>query len=295
MNILLGIFCVVLFSLTVPFTRIAALEVAPEMVAVSRLFIAGLICLALIMRDRWIPPREIWRPLLLTSFGAVLGFGSLMAFALHLVPGSHGALALAALPAATAAYACVRDRINPGSQFWLFAIVGTLLSFSFFFFSSSGKFSSGDLLLGLAVISAAFGYVEGARLSRHYGGIRVMSWAVFLTLPITFLIIVSMNFGELGNIYRPQLQNLSAIGWLSLAYLALISQSGGMFLWYHALAKGPMEKIAMTQLLQPFFTLLAAIFLLREHIHPVAWLIALLVGLCVVGANRAKGNSQKTA
>lgn len=292
MNILLGIFCAGLFSLTVPFTRIAALEIAPEIVALLRLFVAGLICMILILRDGWVPPRAIWHPLLLTSFGSVLGFGTLMAFAMHEVPGSHGAVALAALPAVTAAYACLRDKYNPGGRFWLFAVLGTLLSFSFFFINSGDKLVSGDALLGLAVLSAAFGYVEGARLSRHHGGIRVMSWAVFLTLPFTFLILASVAFFEVGASYRTQLQSLSIDGWISIAYLALVSQSGGMFLWYYALAKGPMEKVAMTQLLQPFFTLLSAIVLLQENVNPAAWIIALMVGLCVIGANRAKQNHQ---
>ena len=288
MNIALAVFCVVLFSLTAPFTRMAALEMAPELVALLRLFFGGIACLFVVSYDAWRPPRGIWLPLFITSICAVMGFGTLMAFALHQVPSSHGAVALAALPAVTAAYASLRDRHNPGFIFWLFAIAGTVASGGFFFTSAVTELARGDFLLGLAVCSAAFGYVEGGRLSRIHGGRRVMSWAIVMSLPVTLLGLIALPTLNSDANYMAQLKNLSASAILSVGYLALISQSIGMFLWYHALAKGPMEKVAMTPLLQPFFTLLAAILLLNESISPAAWWIALFVGLCVFGANRAK-------
>jgi drug/metabolite transporter (DMT)-like permease len=288
MNILLAIFCVLLFSLTVPFTRIVALELAPEFVTLLRLLGGGVACLLLVCVDSWRPPRHIWRPLIITSLCAVVGFAALMAFALHQVPGSHGAIALAALPAVTAAYASLRDRHNPGLIFWLFAIAGTALSGMFFFTSAVTYLSRGDFLLGLAVCTAALGYVEGGRLSRAYGGRRVMSWAIVITLPFTLLGLTVFLLSDRGEDYLSQIKNLSGSATFSLIYLALISQSIGMFLWYRALAKGPMEKVAMTQLLQPFFTLLAAIILLHESVNATAWWIAVLVSVCVVGANRAK-------
>lgn len=287
MNYLLAVLSVFLFSFTVPLTRLATMEAAPELVTLLRLLGGGLVCLVLMLRDGWRPPRRIWRPLLITSLGSVLGFGALMAFSLRQVPGSHGAVALAALPALTAAYASLRDRRNPGAVFWFFAITGTLLSLSFFI-TVVDQLLLGDLLLGLAVIAAMFGYVEGARLSREFGGRRVMSWAILVNLPVIVSAILWYLPRPEFEIYWAQLVNLSQVAWFSIIYLALISQSVGMFLWYAVLARGPMEKIAMTQLVQPFFTLLAAIFLLQESVSPSAWWIALLVGACVLGANRAK-------
>jgi drug/metabolite transporter (DMT)-like permease len=286
MNIALAIFCVILFSLTVPFTRIAALELAPELVALLRLFFGGIACVFVVSVDSW--PRAIWLPLFLTSLCSVVGFGTLMAFALHQVPSSHGAIALAALPAVTAAYASFRDRHNPGFIFWLFAIVGTAASGSFFFTSAVTELAPGDLLLGLAVCAGVLGYVEGGRLSRAHGGRQVMSWAIVLSLPLSITGLIALPILNADANYAAQLKNLSGAAIFSIGYLALISQSIGMFLWYHALASGPMEKVAMTQLLQPFFSLLAAILLLNESVSPAAWSIALFVGLCVFCVNRAK-------
>jgi drug/metabolite transporter (DMT)-like permease len=61
-----------------------------------------------------------------------------------------------------------------------------------------------------------------------------------------------------------------------------------MFLWFRVLAIGPMEKVAQVQLLQPFFTLFAAIILLNETVIPWTWIIAGLVAICIFGSNKAK-------
>ena len=71
-------------------------------------------------------------------------------------------------------------------------------------------------------------------------------------------------------------------------YLAVISQSLGMMLWYRVLATGPMEQVALVQLLQPFLILLSAQVLLGEVVAPQAWIVALLVLFCIVGANRSR-------
>jgi drug/metabolite transporter (DMT)-like permease len=82
--------------------------------------------------------------------------------------------------------------------------------------------------------------------------------------------------------------NLSPHAWMSLGYLALVSQSSGMFLWFKVLAIGPMEKVALVQLLQPFLSLLASIFFLDETVLWSTWIIAAIVAACIFGANREK-------
>jgi drug/metabolite transporter (DMT)-like permease len=61
-----------------------------------------------------------------------------------------------------------------------------------------------------------------------------------------------------------------------------------MFLWFKVLAIGPMEKVAQVQLLQPFFTLFAAIIQLKETLISSTWIVAGLVALCIFGSNKAK-------
>jgi drug/metabolite transporter (DMT)-like permease len=284
-NLLFATVCVILFSLTMPATRLATQSFEAEAVALIRLLGAALVCLvAVVAFDRWTPPRRHWGRLLLVSVASVSGFSLLTALAMKRVPSTHGAVALAALPAATALYASLRDRLNPGLRFWLFGLIGTGIALTFFALTSEEGIHAGDWLLAGAVASAAFGYVEGGRLSREHGGRRVMSWAILTSLPISLLGAVFLLPGR--NL--PSLEEAPA-SWIAVGYLALISQSLGMFLWYRVLAIGPMAQIAMVQLLQPFFSLLAAMLLLSEHVSAGTWAMALLVGLCVLGSSRNRG------
>jgi drug/metabolite transporter (DMT)-like permease len=280
-NLLAAAFSVFLFSLTVPMTRIAALEMPPFVVMGLRVFGAGLLCAALMLRERWVPPRRIWGMLLLTSMGSVLIFSLATAMALREVPGTHGALGLAALPALTAAYSTLRDRSKPGLAFWGFALLGTTMSLGFFLMQAGSGLYVGDLWLALAVLVSVFGYVEGARLSREFGGVRIMSWSILLCVPPAIV-------PGLWLWNTTDLPAFSTEAWLAVAYLALVSQSSGMFLWFRVLAKGPMEKVALVQLLQPFLSLLGALVLLDEQVGWLAWATAVGVVVCIFGAQRTR-------
>ena len=278
--------CVALFALTVPTTRMAAQVLDPGAVAGFRLLGATIIsAVTIVVWDRWVPPKRIWANLLTISFASVAGFTLLITWAMKQVPGSHGAIALAALPAVTAVYGSVRDRSNPGLRFWFFCLLGTLSAFFFFVSNSHGSMNAGDALLAASVFAGALGYVEGGRLSREFGGRRIMSWAILLASPLG--IVMSWPYFQSGRM--PSFSE-SWIAWLCIAYVATISQTLGMFLWYRTLAIGPMAKIAMVQLLQPFFTLLASMFFLHEELGLDTWVIAGLVALSVFGANKSRAH-----
>lgn len=283
LNILTALFCVCLFAMTAPFTRIAALSLAPSSIILLRILVAAVVCLVFVIYDRWIPPVKALPGIIGASIGAVVGFNSLMAYGLKEVPASHAAVALAGLPMATSIYSIFRDRLKPSYRFWIFSLLGTLLSVCFFFFLNVKEILQGDMLLLLSVLSAAFGYVEGGRSSREYGGARTMSWAVLITLPFC-IPLAFFEFRDAGEL----LTSLSMSVVFSVLYVGLISQSLGMFLWFRVLGKGPMEKIAMVQLLQPFITLIGAIVLLDEKVISITWLIALLVAMCVMGTNHER-------
>ncbi len=283
MNLLLATFCVFLFSLTAPFTRMAAMQISPESIILIRILGAGVICLISLLLDPWLPPRKAWPGILYTTIGTVIGFNSLMAYGLREVPAGHAAVALAGLPMVTSIYSVLRDRANPGVKFWIFALTGTGLSFGFFFFLNIKELVLGDFLLLFSIFSAAFGYVEGGRVSRLYGGRRVVSWAVLLTFPIIIPVAI-LHFRTTPD----SIQTLPFSVIFSLAYVAIASQSLGMFLWFKVLAKGPMEQVALVQLLQPFFTLFSVILLLDETVVPFTWVIATLVALCILGSNHEK-------
>ena len=113
-----------------------------------------------------------------------------------------------------------------------------------------------------------------------------MSWAVIITLP--FVIPLAIYYFLHFSI---QFESISTKAWMAITYLAMVSQSLGMFLWFRVLAKGPMEKVALIQLLQPFLTLMAAILFLDEKVLWSTWIIALFVAVCIFGANNEKTKS----
>ena len=294
MNTALATLCVLLFSLTMPATRMAALSFPPEMVALLRLLGAGLVCAITVgFVDRWVPPRKAWLPLAATALASVAGFSILGALAMKRVPATHGAVGLATLPALTALYASVRDRVNPGLRFWLSGLAGTVLTIGYFAAQSHAGLGTGDALLVAGVAVSAFGYVEGGRLSRIHGGRHVMSWAVLLTFPFSLAVAIAVLAGWLPW----TLPAISAApgAWLSALYLATVSQSLGMFVWFRVLARGPMAQVAMLQLIQPFFSLLAAMFFLGENPGSGAWFVAAAVAVCVFSTNRARAASDSTA
>ena len=110
-----------------------------------------------------------------------------------------------------------------------------------------------------------------------------MTWAVLITLPV----VIPLSFFHFYN-NANEVLHMSTSAWFSVSYLALVSQSLGMFLWFKVLAIGPMEKIALLQLLQPFITLFAAIILLQENVVNSTWVTAVLVAICIFGSNREK-------
>jgi drug/metabolite transporter (DMT)-like permease len=88
-------------------------------------------------------------------------------------------------------------------------------------------------------------------------------------------------------IYLPvSFEGISANAWFSLAYISLFSMFIGFVFWYRGLAQGGTAAVGQLQLLQPFFGLALASFLLHEAVS--IGMIAVTVGviLCVVGTKK---------
>ena len=99
--------------------------------------------------------------------------------------------------------------MQPPAAFWAFAVLGTVLSTAYLLLDASGGLMTGDALLMVAVLAAAFGYVEGARLSREFGGRRIMSWAILLSLPLALGVTFSqLDVVDLSNLQRQIIQQL---------------------------------------------------------------------------------------
>ena len=261
---------VMAFSLTLPATRVAVGELDPVFVGLGRSVVASVIALLILVFARpRLPTRTQWHGLIVVALGVVVGFPLLTAWAMQRVPASHGAILLGLLPLATATAGALRAKERPSRGFWIVGIVGSALVVIFALISGAGKPTFADLALLAAVLAAALGYAEGGRLAQTLGGWQVICWALVLAAP--FLLVPVAVVG------LPVGVPISLNAWLAFAYVALMSQLFGFFIWYRALALGGIARVSQLQLLQPFLTLFAAGLLLGERVTPLMMAFAVAV------------------
>jgi drug/metabolite transporter (DMT)-like permease len=257
----MGLLGVLVFSLTLPATRRAVQELAPEVVGLGRAVPAALLALAAIAAYRRLPRRGQLPDVAVCAAGVVFGFPLLSALAMRTVDASHGAVVLALLPLLTAAAGAILVGERPSPRFWLWAVLGSASVLAFSLFCSRGALAAGDLYLLAASALAAVGYAAGARLARDAPGLLVIAWALALSLPVLL---------GVGFWLWPAVDwRASLTAWLCFAYVAVMSQFVGFFFWYRGLALGGIARIGQVQLLQVFFTLAASAAFLGEPLDSV--------------------------
>lgn len=152
-GMLLGLTGVAIFSLTLPFTRMAVSAFDPAFVAFGRAVVAALLAACwLAWRRAPLPPRAALAPLAMVAGGCIIGFPSLTSIAMRSVPASHGAVLIGVLPLATAVFAVLRGGERPSGGFWIMAGLGTALVAGFALHDSGGSFHLPDLALLAAAL-----------------------------------------------------------------------------------------------------------------------------------------------
>ena len=274
-----GMLGVVIFSGSLPATRLALRDFDPLFLTVARASIAGLLALAIVMlrRERW-PQGAQWRSLVVVAIGVVVGFPLLTALALQHVTSAHSIVFIGLLPLATALFGVLRAGERPRTAFWVFSLIGSALVAGFALREGVSAVPMGDALMLLAIALCGLGYAEGGRLARTLGGWQVISWALVLSLPLMLLASLWWWPARLGAVSMP--------GWLSLAYVALFSMFLGFVFWYRGLAQGGIAAVGQLQLLQPLLGLVLAAALLHEQVSAAMLIVTLAVVLCVAGAKK---------
>ena len=261
-----GFIGVVAFSVTLPATRIAVASLDPVLVGLGRAVIAAIVAAVVLFATRSPFPRRALLPrLAIVAFGVIVGFPMLTAWAMQHVPASHGAIFVGLLPLATAAAGAWLAHERPSRWFWSWAVAGSGAVVAFAIYKGDGAVHGADLLLVAAVLAAAVGYAEGARLSRELGGWQVISWALVLCAPA---LAIPTAFA-LGDVRDVPLQ-----AWLAFAYVSIVSMYLGFFAWYKGLALGGIAAVGQVQLLQPFLTLLFSALLLGESLDVPTFIAA---------------------
>jgi drug/metabolite transporter (DMT)-like permease len=272
-GMLLGLLGVAVFSLTMPFTKIAVAQLDPVFVTLGRaLGAAALAGLWLWWQRAPLPPARALLPLALVAAGCIVGFPLLSSIAMRTLPAAHGAVLTGVLPLATAAYATLRGHERPSPGFWLMALLGAALVAAFALVQGGGALQPADLLVFGAVAAAAVGYAEGGRLARSMGGQQVICWALLLAAPVLAPLLpwlAEAQFADLGRITPP--------AWLAFGYVTVFSMFIGFFFWYRGMALGGVARVGQVQLLQPFMSLLGAAVLIGERLTLLNCAFALAV------------------
>ncbi|MFN7642614.1 MAG: DMT family transporter [Burkholderiales bacterium] len=278
-GLLLGLIGVAVFSLTLPMTRLAVVDLDPVWIGLTRALLAALPAAAWLA---WVgaprPSREMLPRLAIVAGGVIVGFPTLTSVAMRHVDASHGAVVLGVLPLATALAGAWLAGERPSRSYWAFAVLGAGLVCAFALRAGGGRPQPADGLLVLAVIAAAIGYAEGARVSQKLGGPQTICWTLVYAAPFLAPVVAWLSWVH-GVEARPS-------AWLGFAYVTLFSQLLGFFAWYKALAIGGIARVSQVQLLQTFMTLGFAAVVAGERPTLATWAFAAAV-VAVVAAQRA--------
>jgi drug/metabolite transporter (DMT)-like permease len=277
----LGFIGVVLFSATLPMTKLAtgpfdAPQLSPVFVTFGRAALAGVLSIFYLAFSRSpIPKKGQWGALFFTGLCVIIGFPLFMAMGLRHVESVHASVIMGILPLATAAIGSLWLGQRPSVGFWACAVAGSALVMAFVLLRASPASSQeagmganwADLLLLLAVLSASCGYVSGAQLTPSLGAERVICWVLVISLPLTVPMML-INWPPLP--VRPS-------AWLGFGYVTLFSMWIGFFAWYRGLALGGTVRVSQVQLVQPFLSMLFSVPLLGESLDVVTVGFALAV------------------
>jgi drug/metabolite transporter (DMT)-like permease len=274
-----GFVGMLIFSGSLPATRLAVESFEPVFLTVARAFIAGVLGLTLLLcfREKR-PARDDLFPLCIVAAGVVVGFPLLTAFALIYITSAESLVFIGLLPLATAIFGFVRGGERPHRAFWFFAVMGSALVVIYALARAASESIVGNILMFAAIVVCGLGYAEGAKLSRRLGGWQVISWGLVLSLPLTSILTIAYM--------PPSLDVIKPTAWGGLVYVSLFSMLIGFVFWYRGLAQGGISAVGQLQLLQPFFGLFISSILLHEVVEWPMVMIAVVAVLCVAGAKK---------
>ncbi|MEM5367969.1 DMT family transporter [Paraburkholderia azotifigens] len=283
-GMLLGLIGVMIFSLTLPMTRIVVAEFSPLLNGLGRALAASVPAAVLLaVRREKLPTWPQIKSLAVVSLGVIVAFPVFSAWAMKSVPASHGAVVNGLQPLCVAVYAAWLSHERPSKAFWASAIAGSAIVVAFALQAGGGAFQAGDLLMLVAVGIGALGYAEGARLARQIGGWQVICWALVVSAP--FLLAPVAWLGWEQHVSHPGPVAIKT--WLAFGYVTLFSQFVGFFAWYAGLAMGGTARVGQVQLLQIFFTMAFSALFFGENVTPITWIFAAAVIATVMLGRKA--------
>ena len=281
-GLVLGVTAVLMFSGTVPATRIAVATIDPVVVGVGRSALGALLAIGYLAAVHASWPRRTQLPgIVVVAVGAAVGFGLCSAEALRSLSASHGSVIIGVLPMLTAVFGAIRTQTRPRPLFWLATVAGTAVVVVYAASSSrSASIGVGDAYLFCALVCAAAAYAEGGRLAQTMPGGHVIAWGLVFALPLSVpLTAIAIE----GSPLHPGPASLAA-----LVYMAIFSVFVGMVLWYRAMGLAGVPRTSSLQLGQPLLSVGWSWLLIGEPLRLDTIAAAILVLVCVATAQRAR-------
>lgn len=270
------------WSGTVVANRAAVASIDGLTTGALRSVLAGVLGLGIALALRLPFPKSARHRCLLVFSGWVnfAIWPTVLSLGVALANATHAALIMALLPVTTGLIAAAVDRVKPRPGWWLgaaLAVAGAALLIVCTRPSGDAALSPawliGDLIVFAGVWLCSAGYVGAAKLAPVVG-----SWsATFYGLGSALLLAVP----AMAMLYpHTAWSEVAAASWLAILWLALLSSLTGYALWFLAMDRGGIARVAVLQFLQPVLSVAAAAAILGERI---TWTVAATGLLILIG------------
>jgi drug/metabolite transporter (DMT)-like permease len=289
-------FAAIVWGAAYPFTKRLVGEISPlSIVAVRAL--AGALLLLLLSGARFelrdFTPPVLWKLFIMS----VLGVSSqqyMQAYALNFTEASHAGWLIASVPIMVAGLMAAL-----GEKIGKFKIAAFVLGFAgamlvVFSKAGAGAFSlpstRADLLLLASCLTWAFYVLCAKKWLTHWAPAKVTTATMLMALASVLPPwLAAGGPAELGALTRA--------GWISLAYLGVLSSALGYLFWNNAVEGLGAVKSSYFIYLEPFSTLLAAYWLLGERATAAAagGGLLILAGVYLVNLREGRGALKRAA
>jgi drug/metabolite transporter (DMT)-like permease len=281
-GLMIGLLAIIAFSVTLPATRLAVTYIDPTLVGLGRsLFVALPALMLLLFLKVPLPGRKQCLQLSVVSFGVVLGFPWLTSLSMQEISGARGGIVVSMIPLFTAIVGAYLSGQKPSVGFWLIAVSGSALVLIYLSISQQGNLEFSEFILLGASVLCAIGYAQGGKLAGEMGGVAVICWALVLSIPFSFFLILYVLLNNSNDTFSHAVMQVPWQAWSSFLYLSIVSQWVAFILWYKALALGGVVRVSQVQLIQPFLTIVISAILLGETISLLMMVFAVAVVITV--------------
>jgi drug/metabolite transporter (DMT)-like permease len=253
------------------FGKIALDEMNVGAMVFYRFFFASLGLLPLLLTHRPKFSRSEWRTLLIASFlGVPLQF--LLQFkGLSLTTVSHASLMVGTMPVLLAVGAVFYAKEHLSSLGWAALALSTAgaaliaLGGDLGHRTGQGPTLAGDLLVVLSLAIALFWILFNQRLMQTHSAVTVSAYGT-VAGTLMLAIVVPIGFG------LPPIHGVSLKAWGALIASGLLCTAATTLLWNYGMTQVPASQAGVLLNMEPLIGSLLGVFLLHEHLGPLAWI-----------------------